>query len=119
MIRPRNETDDLFISLIKNCGKPIKHTHKMPEETLELQLKQTRESFPFKQSFYLGFDSKWIAGLTKFEVYKSLYNITEENIKFELYTVTFDEFSFTESEDKLEGFLDISNNHPSFYRIKQ
>ena len=46
-------------------------------------------------------------GLTDLEVYNSIFNITEENNKFELYIDTFDEFSFTELND---GVAEILNN---------
>ena len=38
-------------------------------------------------------------GLTSLEVYISIFNITEENNKFELYTDTFDEFYFEQLKD--------------------
>ena len=48
-------------------------------------------------------------GLTDLEVYNSIYNITKQNNKFELYTDTFDEFSFTELKDEVEEILNIQN----------
>ena len=42
-------------------------------------------------------------------MHKSIFNITEDNNKFELYTDTFDEFSFTELKDELEETPGISN----------
>ena len=57
----------------------------------------------------LGHDSDWMIGVTSLEVYNSVFNITEENNKFELYGVYFDEFSFAELKDELEKILDISN----------
>ena len=48
-------------------------------------------------------------GLTSLEVYNSIFNITAENNKFELYTDTFDGFSFTELKDEIEEILDSSN----------
>ena len=50
-----------------------------------------------------------MVGLTTLEVYNSISNITQENNKFELYTDTFDEFSFAALKDELEEILDISN----------
>ena len=46
-------------------------------------------------------------GLTDLEVYNSIFIITKENNKFELYTDGFEEFSFEELKDELE---EISNN---------
>ena len=51
-------------------------------------------------------------GLISLEVYKSIFNITEENNKFKLYADTFDEFSFTELKDTLEEILNISDITP-------
>ena len=51
-------------------------------------------------------------GLTSLEVYNSIFNITEENNKFELYSDVFEEFFFTEIKDELEEILNISNITP-------
>ena len=34
MIRPKNQTDDLLLSITKNCQTLIKQTHRKAEETL-------------------------------------------------------------------------------------
>ena len=52
----------------------------------------------------------WMLGLTDLKVYNSVFNITKENNKFELYTDTFDEFSFEQSKDELEEILKIPNS---------
>ena len=46
-------------------------------------------------------------GLIDLEVYNSIFNRTEENKIFELYTDTFDEFSFEELKDEVEEILNI------------
>ena len=51
-------------------------------------------------------------GLESLEVYNSIFNITEENNKFELYTDSFDESSFEELKDELEEILSISDTTP-------
>ena len=38
MIRPENETDDLLLSIIKNCQTLVEHTRRKTEDTLELDL---------------------------------------------------------------------------------
>ena len=43
--------------------------------------------------------------LISLEVYNSIFTITEENNNFELYTDTYDNFSFTEVEDEVEVIL--------------
>ena len=72
MILPRNETNDLLLSITKNCETPIKQTHTKPEETLEFKLTKTRETFSIKPSNILGLDSNWLVRLTNLEVYNSI-----------------------------------------------
>ena len=48
-------------------------------------------------------------GLAGLEVYNSIFITPEENNKIQLYTDTFDEFSFTELKDELQDILKISN----------
>ena len=49
-------------------------------------------------------------GLPSLEAYNSIFNIPEENIKFELYTDNFDEFSFSELKNELEEILSVSDS---------
>ena len=46
-------------------------------------------------------------GLTDLEVYNSIFNITEENNKFELYRDSSNKFRFKELKDELEEILNI------------
>ena len=48
MIRPKNETDDLLLSITKNCETLIEQTHRKHEETLEFKTIKSKETFPFK-----------------------------------------------------------------------
>ena len=48
IIRPKNETEDLVLSIIKNCETLIKQIHRKPEETLEFKMTKRRETFHFK-----------------------------------------------------------------------
>ena len=83
MIRPKNETEDLLLSITKNCETLIKQTHRKPEETLEFKMTKSRETFHFIPPIQVKED--WMIGLVDLEVYNSIFNITEKNIKFELY----------------------------------
>ena len=83
MIRPKNETEDLLLSITKNCETLIKQTHRKAEETLEFKLSKTRETFHFNPPIQVKDD--WMIGLVDLQVYNSIFNITEENNKFELY----------------------------------
>ena len=105
MIRPKNETENLLLSITKNCETLVEQTHRKPEETLEFKMTKPREIFHFKPPIQTKGD--WMLGLIDLEVYNSIFNITKENNKFELYTDTFDEFSFPELKDELEEILNI------------
>ena len=83
MIRPKNETEDLLLSITKNCEILIEQTHTKPQETLEFKMNKSREIFHFSPPIQIKGD--WMIGLTDLEVYNSIFNITEENNKFELY----------------------------------
>ena len=107
MIRPKNETEDLLLSITKNCEKLVEQTHRKPEETLEFKMLKARETFHFNPPIQPKGD--WMLGLIDLEVYNSLFNITKENNKFELYTDNFDEFSFHELQDEFAEILNIPN----------
>ena len=94
MIRPKNETEVLLLSITKNWEILIEQTHRKPEETLEFKMIKPRETFHFNPPIHIKGD--WMLGLIDLEVYNSIFNRTEENNKLELYPDTFDEFSFQE-----------------------
>ena len=104
MNRPKNETEDLLLSITKNCEKLLEQTHRKSEEVLELKMIKRRETFHFKPPPQIKRD--WMIGLISLEVYNSIFNINQGNNNFELYTDTFDKFSFTERRDELEEILD-------------
>ena len=66
-----------------------------------------KETFHFNPPIQTKED--WMLGLIDLEVYNSIFYITKENNKFELYTDTFDEFSFEEIKDEIEEILGIPN----------
>ena len=45
MIRPKNETEDLLLSKLKNCQTLIEQTHRKAEETLEFKMIKPKETF--------------------------------------------------------------------------
>ena len=47
MIRPKNETEDLLLSITKNCETLIHQNRTHPKEVLELKMIKTRETFHF------------------------------------------------------------------------
>ena len=106
-IQPKNETEDLLLSITKNCETLIQQTHRKPEETLEFKMIKTRETFHFNPPIQVKED--WMLGLVDLEVYNSIFNITEENNKFEIYRDTSNKFGFLELKDELEEILNISH----------
>ena len=110
MIRPKSETEGLLLSITKNCEKLIEQTHRKAEEVLEFKISERRETFYFKPHIQIKGD--FMIGLLSLGVYNSIFNITEENNKLELYTDTTDEFSFTEPKDELEEIPYISDIFP-------
>ena len=107
MVRPKNQTEDLLLSITKNCETIIEQIHKKPEETLEFKMTKPRETFHFKPPIQVK--ENWMLGLKDLEVYNSIFNITEENNKFEIYRDTSDKFGFLELKDELEEILNISH----------
>ena len=107
MIRPKNKTEDLLLSITKNCETLIEQTHKKAEGTLEFKLTKSRKTCHFKPPIQVKGD--WMIGLISLEACNSIFNITEENNIFQLYTNPFDcEFSFTELKDKVAEVLGLS-----------
>ena len=48
MIHPKNETENLLLSITKNCEKLVEQTHRKAEETLLFKMLKRRETFHFK-----------------------------------------------------------------------
>ena len=105
MIRPKNQTEDLLLTITKNCETLIKQTHRKAEETLEFKMIKPRGIFYFKPPIQIQGD--WMIGLTNLEVYNSIFNITEENNKFEIYRDMTAKFGFLKLKDELEEILNI------------
>ena len=54
VITPKIETEDLLVSIGKNCETPKKQTYRKAEKTLTFKLIKPRKTFPFKPSIDLG-----------------------------------------------------------------
>ena len=85
----------------------IEQTHRRAEETLEFKMIKPKETFHFNPPIHIK--GEWMIGLTSLEVYNSIFNITEENNKFELYRDSSNKFGFLELKDELEEILNISH----------
>ena len=110
IVQPKNQTEELLLSITKNCKTLINQTHRKAEETLEFKMIKPRETFHFKPPIQVKED--WMIGLVDLEVYNCIFNITEENNKFELYKFP-DEKSggvtYEKVRDEIERDLDISD----------
>ena len=110
MIRPKNETEDLWLSITKNCETLIEQTHTKPQETLEFKMIKSRKTYHFNPPIQTKED--WMLGLIDLEVYNSIFNITEENNKFELFKFPdekSDGVTYEKVRDEIEKDLDISD----------
>ena len=110
MIRPKTQTEDLLLSITKNCETLVEQSHTKLQETLEIKMIKPRETFHFKPSIQLQGD--WMIGLKGLEVYNSFFCITEENNKFKLYKFPDEKaggISYTKVRDEIEKDLDISD----------
>ena len=54
MVKPKNETEDLLLSITKNCETLIEQTHRKPEETLEFKMANQEKPFISTHLFRLG-----------------------------------------------------------------
>ena len=109
MIQPKNQTEDLLLSITKNCETLIEQTHRKAEETLEFKMIKPRETFHFKPA--ISIEGSWMIGLTDSEVYNSIFNITEENNKLQIYKFPVEKnggITYTKVRDEVERDLDIS-----------
>ena len=48
MIRPKDQTEDLLLSITKNCETLIDQTHRKAEETLEFKMTKPKENVSFQ-----------------------------------------------------------------------
>ena len=110
MIRPKNETENLLLTITKNCETLIEQTHRKAEETFEFKLSKSREAFHFSQPIQIQGD--WMIGLTDLEVCNSIFNITEKNNKFKLYKFPDEKaggVTYEKVRDEIEKDLDIED----------
>ena len=106
VIESKDRIEKILLSITKNCETNIKRTHIKADETSEFKSNKPRETFSFKPPKPI--EGSWMLGLTSLEVYNSIFTITENN-KFELFTDTFDEFSFAELKHSVAEVLGLSN----------
>ena len=110
MIKPKNKTEDLLLSITKNCERLVEQTHRKREETLKFKMVKPKETFHIKPPIQINGD--WMIGLTDLEVYNSIFNITEEKNKFKLYKFPDEKaggVTYEKVRDEIEKDLDIED----------
>ena len=107
--RPKNETEDLILSITKNCETLFEQTHRKAEKTLEFKMIESRETFRFIRPILI--EGSALIGLTDLEVYNSLSNIKEENCKIKLYEFPDENsgVSYEKVRAEIEKDFDISH----------
>ena len=110
MYRPINETEDLILSITKNCETLIEQTHRKAEETLEFKLTKPREALNFNP--LISIKESQMIGLTSLEVYKFSFSITVENNKFEPFKIPdwrSGGVSYEKVGDEIKGDLEFTD----------
>ena len=110
VIQPKNKTEDLLLSITKNFKTLIEQTHTKPEETLEFKMIRSKQKFHFNPPIQIKGD--WMLGLIDLEVYTSIFNITEENNKLQLYIFPDEEaagVTYEKVRDEIERDLDFAD----------
>ena len=74
--------ESLLLSFAKSNQEIVENTLSKPQETLELKMNKQKESFSF--DIPLELPEKWMMGVTRLEVYNSVYNITNKNKSFQI-----------------------------------
>ena len=111
MIQPKNGTEDLTLSITKNCETLIERTHKKAEKTLEFKLTNSRETIHFNPPVEARED--WMIGITDLQEHNSIFDITKEKNEFELYRgPLYDEHPYTTLKEKVAEVLGLSDTSP-------
>ena len=110
MIQPKNKSEDLLLSFTENCEMLIEQTLRTAEETWEFKNIKRKETFLFSPPIQIK--GNWMIALTDSELYSSVFNITEENNKFEHYKIPDSynpDISYTKVRNEIERDLGITN----------
>ena len=77
-----DKKESLLLSIAKSNLDIVENTLSKPQETLEFKMKKQKESFLF--DIPLELPEKWMMGVTRLEVYNTVYNTTEKNNKLKI-----------------------------------
>ena len=81
VIRPKIETENLLLSITKNCETLIEQTYTKAQRTLEFKKIKPRKIFHFNPP--ISIEGSRMIGLIDLEVYNSIFDITEQNNKLQ------------------------------------
>ena len=107
MIRPKNGTEDLLLSIAKNRETLIERTNWKAGETLEIKKIKARETFHFNPRTDV---EDLMLGLLDLKVYSSIFNINITNKKFKLFKFPEEKgvgVSYEKVRDEIERDSDI------------
>ena len=77
-----DKKESLLLNIAKSNQEIVENTLSKPQETLEFKMNKQKECFSF--DIPLEVSEKWMMGVTSFEVYNTVYNITEKNNKLKI-----------------------------------
>ena len=77
-----NKQESLLLSIAKSILDIVENTLSKPQETLEFRMNKQKEFFSFDVPLELP--EQWMMGVTRLEVYNTVYNITPINNKFKI-----------------------------------
>ena len=60
MVPPENQTEDLLLSITKNCETVNKQTHRKADETMEFKMTKPRETNHFNPP--ISIEGSWMIG---------------------------------------------------------
>ena len=118
MIRPKNEIENLLLSITKICETLIEQTQTKAQETLEFKMIKPRKFFHFNSP--ISIEGSWMKGLIGLEEHNSIFNISKEFNKFQLYKFPNEKaggVSYTKVRDEIEKSWIFQILHQKIYKM--
>ena len=76
--------NELLLLIKKHTQTLIEQTKTKPQETLEIKMIQSKQTFWFNPLIKLLEEDKWLLAVSSFECTNSVFNITDENNSFSI-----------------------------------
>ena len=83
----------LLLSIAKSNQENVKNTYSKPQKTLEFKMTKQKEFFSFDVP--LNLEEKSMMGVTSLEVYNTVYNFTEKNNKYKIFSIMNNSMNFS------------------------